>query len=87
MKVVFDAAIQRARLHVREQLGKFAVRDGVEQSFTRREVMIDGHRGDAYGVRNTAHGDGFGPFFLENAESHVSDAIGSVIGTHDLYSV
>jgi hypothetical protein len=26
-------------------------------------------------------------FFLENAESHVSDAIGGVIGNHSLYSV
>ena len=49
--------------------------------------MIDGHGSDAHGFRDAAHGDGFGPFFLENGESHVSDAIGSVMRTHGLYSV
>jgi hypothetical protein len=78
---VFDMAIQRVRLHVRAQLRKFAVGDGVE-SFTRREVMIDGHGGNAHAFGDTANGDGVGPFFPENGESH-----GSVIGTHDLYSV
>ena len=86
-KAVFDVPIQWVYLHVREQLGKFAVRDGVEQSFAGREVMIDSHRRDAHGFGHTAHGDGFGPFLLENGERRGSDAIGSIMSSHDLYSV
>ena len=69
-------------------LANSRVGDGVEQSVTRREVMIDGHGGDAHGFGGTAHGDRFGPFFLKNGESHRSDAIGDIpAGTHDLYEV
>jgi hypothetical protein len=49
--------------------------------------MIDGHGCDAHGFGDTTHGDGLGPFFLENGEGHGSDAIGGVIGVHGLYNV
>ena len=73
----------------RERGREFFKLDGgnfLEQRLAGREMVIDGHGGDASGVSDAAHGDGLGAVAFEDAQSGAPDGGCFVVFGH-LYSV
>src|SRR5262249_33161404 len=69
----FHSPAERMRQNVFEKLGKFSIRNVIEQRLALRKIVIDGHRSDVHSMCNTAHADGFRAFSSQNLKRHLGD--------------